>query len=160
MRTLAYITLAVFPVVALLGQDISTPQKRMASLDLARRLLTTESAIEAADTLESKTPFRLKIAAPEVAASVAVEVPEVVVTVADRDRLLLLAPRVIPTGSVQLGNTGMLLFGQKRLKVGDVIPIVFQSITYDLQITAIDRTTFTLRLNNEEIIRPIKPVSK
>jgi hypothetical protein len=154
MKALSYIPLFVLPAAALLGQDISTPQKRMASLDLARALLTTQQTIETAERLEGKNPFSPKVPVTEERSAV---VP-VAVAVADRDRLLLLAPQVTPSGSVFLGDTALLLFGQKRLKVGDTIPIVFQGVTYALQISAIERTTFTLRLNNEEITRPIKPV--
>ncbi|HSI09683.1 MAG: hypothetical protein ACAH89_03425 [Rariglobus sp.] len=153
MKAISYISFFVLPV-ALLGQDISTPQKRMASLDLARALLTTQQTIETAERLEGKNPFSPKIPVVEERTAV---VP-VAVAVADRERLLLLAPQVTPSGSVFLGDTALLLFGQKRLKVGDSIPIVFQGVTYALQISAIERTTFTLRLNNEEITRPIKPV--
>lgn len=155
MRVFDYTLLAVvLPVSAALGQDIATPQKRMVSLDLARTLLTTQSTIADADLLDSKNPFNPKPPAAKVNAAE----PSLVVAVADRDRLIALAPLVSPSGSVQLGDKAMLLFGQKRLKVGDSIPIVFQGATYELQISAIERTTFTLRLNNEEITRPIKPV--
>lgn len=156
MKTFHCLAIVVFPVGLMFGQEISTPQKRMASLDLARTLLTTQSTIETAERLEGQNPFNPKPTTSEVATSP--EASVVAVAVADRDRLAILAPMVTPTGSVQLGGKGMLLFGQKRLKVGDVVPIVFQDSTYELQISAIDRTTFTLRLNNEEITRPIKPV--
>lgn len=154
MKIISYIPALVLPALISLGQDISTPQKRMASLDLARELLTTQSTIESPEQLEGKNPFNPKPLAPAVGTAV---VPTVVV-VADRDRLLYLAAQVAPSGSIQLGGTPILLFGQKRLKVGDSIPIVFQGATYALQISAIERTTFTLRLNSEEITRPIKPV--
>jgi hypothetical protein len=154
MRTPALISVLVLSTGAVFAQDISTPQKRMATLDVARTLLTTQPLIEGADKLEKKNPFNVKTVVVEVTATT----PTVVTTIADRDRLIALAPLVAPSGSLQLGDKSMLLFGQKRLKVGDSIPIVFQGVTYDLQISAIERTTFTLRLNNEEITRPIKPV--
>jgi hypothetical protein len=154
MRTPALISVLVLSTGAVFAQDISTPQKRMATLDVARTLLTTQPLIEGADKLEKKNPFNVKPVVVEVTAAT----PAVVTTIADRDRLIALAPLVAPSGSLQLGDTAMLLFGQKRLKVGDSIPIVFQGVTYDLLISAIERTTFTLRLNNEEITRPIKPV--
>ncbi len=155
MRTPALISVLVLSTGAVCAQDISTPQKRMATLDVARTLLTTQPLIEGADKLEKKNPFNVKAAVVEVTTATT---PTVITTVADRDRLIALAPLVAPSGSLQLGDKSMLLFGQKRLKVGDSIPIVFQGVTYDLQISAIERTTFTLRLNNEEITRPIKPV--
>jgi hypothetical protein len=78
----------------------------------------------------------------------------------DRDILFNAAKSVAPSGSVKLGDTQLLLFGQKKLKVGDTLSIVFQGSSYELYITAIDRTSYTLRLNKEEITRPIKPENK
>src|SRR5690606_26631733 len=77
----------------------------------------------------------------------------------DRDVLMSIADNIKPSGMMKLGNTEILLFGQKKLKVGDSIPIVFQGATYEVYISGIERTSFTLRLNKEEIIRPIKPVN-
>jgi hypothetical protein len=158
MRLFAYIPLvAMLPVSVLTAQDIATPQKRMASLELAKTLLVTKSTIDTADQLNSKNPFNPKPPETDVSSS---SPTATVVVVADRDRLAALAPLVTPSGSFQIGGKAILLFGQKKFKVGDTIPIVFQGVTYELLISSIDRITFTLRLNNEEITRPIKSVVK
>jgi hypothetical protein len=76
----------------------------------------------------------------------------------DRELLEAMAPRIQPTGSFILGGNPLLTFpGAKRVKVGDVISVTFNDREYDIAITAIDRTNFTLRYRGEEITRPIKP---
>ena len=65
-----------------------------------------------------------------------------------------------PTGPPLKGGEPILLFGSRRLKVGDRLTVTYEGADYDLDLTAITRTTFTLRLNREEITRPIKPGKK
>jgi hypothetical protein len=76
----------------------------------------------------------------------------------DRDLLEAMAPRIQPTGMVTLGGNPLLIFpGAKRVRVNDVITVTFNDREYDITITAIDRTNFTLRYRGEELTRPIKP---
>ena len=77
----------------------------------------------------------------------------------DRQILEAIAPRVTPDGTAILPRTGepVLFFRQKKLKVGDHLTITFDGRDYEVEITAIDRTTFTMRLNSAEITRPIQP---
>jgi hypothetical protein len=74
----------------------------------------------------------------------------------DRQILEAIAPRVDPTGSVRIGDTDYLLFGQKRLKVGEKLTITYEGSVYAVEITAIERNNFRIRLNSEELVRPIK----
>jgi hypothetical protein len=61
----------------------------------------------------------------------------------------------------------MLVRGEPRLmlpgrsvKIGDKFTVTYSGVDYVLELTAIDRTNFTLRLNGEAITRPIKPEKK
>ena len=56
-----------------------------------------------------------------------------------------------------MGSERLLSIGKKRLKTGDRLTVNFEGQDYTLELVAIDRTNFTLRLNREEITRPIKP---
>ncbi|TSJ79220.1 hypothetical protein [Rariglobus hedericola] len=139
------------------ASDIAAPQKRTEVLDLARKLLTTKSVETSVDDIARKNPFNplpvvVESSGPDKADSPA----PVVVGTSDRDILAAIAEGVRPTGTMKLGDTQFLLFGQKKLKVGDVLPIVFQDTSYELELVGVDRTSFTLRLNKEEITRPIK----
>jgi hypothetical protein len=153
MRLPATLGALYLSIVSLCAQDVSSPQKRNDSLDLARKLLTSKPVhIDAAEVM-SKNPFNPQAPVPE-----AVEAtPSSPVVIADRDLLAALSSGLSPSGAIRMGDTQYLLFGQKKFKVGDVLPIVFQGVTHELVVADIQQTSFTLRLKNEEITRPIKP---
>lgn len=75
----------------------------------------------------------------------------------DSDFLREIASRVQPSGTLILGGEPLLIFGKKRLRVGDRFTVSYEGTDYSLDLVAIDHSTFTLRLNQEEITRPIKP---
>jgi hypothetical protein len=152
MKYIALIILSVM-MSSLSAQDIADPQKRMASLDIVRTLLTTQVLDQTPEELNRKNPFNpIQVVRRDEAAAPVIKNSE-------RDILTMAAGQINPSGSAQLGDTSILLFGQKKLKVGDTIPIVFQGVTYELVISVVDRTYFSLRLNDEEITRPIKPAA-
>jgi hypothetical protein len=138
--------------------DIGSPQKRMVTVDLARTLLTTKPYAGGPDYIARHDPFNpMK---PVLDAPVTKSAAGAPVQLVDRDLLVNIASTITPSGTIKVGDTQILLLSQKRLKVGDSISIVFQGVAYELQITGIERTSFTLRLNQEEITRPIKSVNK
>src|SRR5690606_1412775 len=73
-----------------------------------------------------------------------------------RDLLAAIAGQIKVTGSAVLGGQPILLSSRNRYKVGDPIEATYEGKTVTVIISAIDRTTFTLRLNGEEFTRPIK----
>lgn len=73
----------------------------------------------------------------------------------DRDLLKALAQRVAPSGTMRLGDESLLIFGSKRLRVGDTVSVSYDGIEYKLEVAAIEGVTFTLRLNRAEITRRI-----
>jgi hypothetical protein len=75
----------------------------------------------------------------------------------DHEILNEIARRVTPSGTFSIGGVRYLQFSKKRLKVGDSLTVTHEGQDYVLELTAIDATNFTLRLNREEITRPIKP---
>ncbi|HVS51893.1 MAG TPA: hypothetical protein VHD62_06010 [Opitutaceae bacterium] len=76
----------------------------------------------------------------------------------NRELLEAIAARIQPTGSFIIGGEPLLTFpNAKRVRKGNVITVSYNDQTYDLELVAIDRTTFTLRYRGEEITRPIKP---
>lgn len=75
----------------------------------------------------------------------------------DRAVLEMVAARIPSLGMISLGGKPQLLLGNgKRAGVGDVFTVTDGDRDYDLEIVAIDRTTFTLRYRGEEITRAIK----
>ena len=75
----------------------------------------------------------------------------------NHDLLQKLATFIKPSGVVQFGGPPMLLFHEKKLKVGDNLKITVEGVDYSVTISAIDQTSFKIRLNGEEVTRPIKP---
>ena len=97
------------------------------------------------------------------AAAAAVSIPVAVagtpaaakVAAGDRELLAAIAPQIRATGSLLFGGEFQLYIGKNRFKVGDHFTVLFEGSEHELELIAIDRTTFTLRLNQEELTRPI-----
>jgi hypothetical protein len=75
----------------------------------------------------------------------------------EADLLERIADRVVPSGTLTLNGEPLLIFSQKRLRVGDRLTVTYEGRDYNLELTAIQRFTFTLRLNRAEITRRINP---
>lgn len=144
--------------------DVLPANRREATVNLARELLEHRKyAVKPADAVSPFAPPAFDEPDPEElraqreAAANAAAASASARPAGDRDVLDRLAELIVPSGIVRLGGREILLFGQKKLKVGDRLTITFEGSDYDLDITAIGATTFTLRYNREEITRSIKP---
>jgi len=165
--------LAVFALVAgsALAQqksDLLPPAKRRPVVEMAQRLAQqpTPPPLPAELNLPfnpaafgQPDPEELRaLAAAKAAAAASTTAAAVAAKPStDRDFLSLIAARIMPSGTLILGGEPLLIFGKKRLRLGDHLTVTYENQDYDLELIAIDRTTFTLRLNHEEITRPIKP---
>jgi hypothetical protein len=162
MKTYLLFASALFAPLVIMGQDsgdIISSAKRMDTINLARNLLTVIPAGDSDEDIARKNPFNP--VQPVIHTTDSAKPVDVAVAAAgDRDILLSAIDGITPSGTMQLGDTQFLLFGQKKLKVGDSISIMFQGAAYELQISAVERSSFTLRLNTEEITRPIKSTNK
>jgi hypothetical protein len=125
--------------------DIASPAKRVATIDLAEKLGKLHIPPEAKVAEGVTNPFDPS----------ALSGPSSSHPISDHDIIAVLAGQLNPTGTVVLGGEPYLLFGQKRIKVGEKIPISFENAVYDLEIVAIERITFTVRYNREELSRPV-----
>jgi hypothetical protein len=161
---LCFIGLAVAAAKSV-QSDINGPEKRRALVDLATKL--TKPATVAALSSDLVSPFNPpgfdltdeeeRRAAAAAANSGKVVAPKVV---NDRDTLEQLASKLNPTGTIIAGadsSRWILNFGKQAVKVGTHFTVTLNGQDYDLELVSIDRTTFTLRLNREEITRSIKP---
>ncbi len=137
--------------------DLIAPAKRAAVVEQARAFVTISEGEALPETLNN--PFspnafsRAGIPAPAAnpAAPVELRGPS-----SDQDLLELIAPSITPSGTMIVGGQSLLLFGQKKVKEGDALPITFQDVPYVLFITRIQPASFTLRLNDAQLTRPIK----
>jgi len=131
-------------------------QERTLTLALARELLSTDETDRAAAMAQIRDPFEVMLANVPVQATTSVEVVPMAPRYNDRQILEAIAPKVIPTGSARVGTTDYLLFGQKRLKQGEKLTITYEGSAYLIEIVSIERNNFRIRLNSEELVRPIK----
>jgi hypothetical protein len=83
-----------------------------------------------------------------------------VAAVTDREQLAAIAAKIPARGSVIVGNVPRLVIDSKFVKIGAKFTVTYSGVDYVLELIAIDSTTFTLRMNGEEITRPIKPAAK
>ncbi len=132
-------------------------KERTQTLALAKQLLIVEQGDYSAEMAQMRNPFEVMLAnVPVAAASTSVEVVPVAARYNDRQVLEAIAPKVNPTGTARIGTTDYLLFGQKRLKEREMLTITYEGSAYLIEIVSIERNNFTIRLNSEELVRPIK----
>lgn len=173
MKTLRLIApLALLASVALAADvaPVVAPPKRTESLATAQKLLATRDAAAPAGLAD---PFHSEAfantAATSGTAAAGSQVPGGPIGSGaagattrpgaprgTRDLLQAIGDALRPSGYIVMGGSPSLSFGQKRVKPGGTLTITFEGVEYTLEVTAIDRTNFTLRLNNEEYTRPIK----
>lgn len=167
MKTLLRFTLLLLGPLYLAGADeVVSPAKRQASVTAAEQLLATKDAALPAGTINPFRPEafaeavagtgRAGVAAPSAGSETSGPVARPAGPRTDRDVLAAIAAGLKPSGFFVLSGQPTLVFGQKRVKAGSPLTITFEGVEYTLEVTAINRTNFTLRLNREEFTRPIK----
>jgi len=141
--------------------DLVSPSKRAATVELAQKLgarVKPNSILLAKDIINPFNPPGFDGPdAEELAAIAAAKASKPTQRRSSHDLLVEIASQMSPTGSAILGGESFLLFGQKKMKVGDKITITFEGGVYEVEVTSIERTNFTIRLNRDEYTRPIKP---
>jgi hypothetical protein len=141
-----------------LGQEaVSNPTKRQTTLDLATRLLAPQESPAAALPADLVDPFNPPGFRAQ-STTIGGRPGETAHAIAsDREILQKIATQIKPSGMLMFGGQPLLLFREKKLKVGDSLTITFEGTDYVVVIAGIDQTSFKIRLNGEEITRPIKP---
>lgn len=146
------------------ADTVTPPAKRQEALDKGRKLMAPREIVPV-----TVDPFHPEAFAQTVAGMGRVTNPTPSASGADagrapvpagprsnRDLLQAIATSLKPSGYIVLGGQPSLSFGQKRVKPGGLLTITFEGAEYTVEIKSIDRTNFTLRLNNEEFTRTIK----
>jgi hypothetical protein len=165
---MAGLMLAAMPVVAQAAahtrkppeSDLASADVRRVSVDLALSLAKQEMPGPLPDSLPQPfNPAGFNRVARE---ERPVETGSVTTAkvLGDRELLAAIAAHITPSGTFIFGGVPLLQFGKKYIKRGDHLTVTHEGQDYVLELTAIDDTNFTLRLNREEITRPIKPAKK
>lgn len=163
---IAGLLLAVLPAAAFAARvnpDIPPPQKRQATVAVSERL--AEKRTPTALPADLASPFnppnfeRPEQGDPANAPVVRGPSPKPAARVRTaRETLETLAAQINPSGMMMLRDTPRLVIGNKPFEVGTRFTASYNNQDYELELVAIDRTTFTLRYRGEELTRPIKPV--
>ncbi|MFM8334972.1 MAG: hypothetical protein ACKODK_05385 [Opitutaceae bacterium] len=77
--------------------------------------------------------------------------------VTPRETLEAIAAQITPSGTMVFRGKPRLLIAGKPFEVGTRFTASFNNEDYELELVAIERTTFTLRYRGEDVTRPIKP---
>ena len=153
--------------------DVVAPPKRQQTVDVATRLTRQPAPVPVgADLLspfnppnfEQPDPEELKAnaaagirAAGQAGPGGPVAPAKPAGPVGDRELLEVIAARIQPTGSVNIRGKPLLTFPGKTVGVGQSFLVTYNGQDHELELIAVERTTFTVRLRGEEITRPIKP---
>jgi hypothetical protein len=151
--------------------DLMPPLKRQTTVDAADRLVRRKAPpptpadmaspfnpadFDKPDPSEVPVASGPKPAGPSGAGGTTVAAPAG--PTSDRETLETLAAQITPSGVIMLRGAPRLIFANKPFEVGTRFTASYNNQDYELELVAIDRTTFTLRYRGEEITRPIKPV--
>jgi hypothetical protein len=151
--------------------DLVPPLKRQTSVDTAERLSRRPPPtplpadmpspfnpvdFDKPDPTEVPAPVGPRPSTPVAggAATAAQPIPPAT----DRQTLETLASQITPSGMITRGATPRLIFANRQFEVGTRFTASYNGQDYELELVAIDRTTFTLRYRGEDVTRPIKPV--
>ncbi|QYM79566.1 hypothetical protein K0B96_02815 [Horticoccus luteus] len=139
--------------------DVPPPADRAPVIELARRLAQPPKVEPlAVDLPQPFNPPGFDLPDPsERRPTAAPAAGEPAAPVTDRQVLEKIAARIRPSGLVIINGESLLIFGQKRLKVGDHLIVTLDKTDYDVEITAIDSAGYSLRLNRDEITRSLNP---
>jgi len=146
-QTLSFSGLTLLSLSVLAKSDLTTPEQRRDSVNRAMAL--TQPAPPVPFPADGRNPFlppQEKRAATQTKRALS----------GDREILTAIAGRIVPSGVMQdLDGHPILLLREKKLKVGDYLTITFEGTDYMIELAAIDHSSFTLRLNKEEITQPL-----
>jgi len=149
---------------AAITSDISAPAQRRAAVETASRLADlTVVAVAPKTVINPFNPAAFNQPdAEELRAIAAARAAEAAALAKNKPKtgaelLDLLAQDIAPSGTVSMGGEEILIIGPKQFRVGDRLAIKRDEQTYDVEIAGISHSTFTLRLNHDEITRRIQP---
>lgn len=152
----------VAPVLGLVVSataQISSPESREALLERAERLTMAKvdpgMGESLADTKDPFYPGRTPAAGSQPVAGNSTAGAEKRST-PDSVILREATEHIRPTGVMQFGQETLLLFGERRVKVGDFLSVQHKGQKYRLEVMKADSRGFILRLNDELISKRIK----
>jgi hypothetical protein len=151
---------------ARIESEIAPPEKRHAAVDkailIAKQAKSAPLPAAALGTPFAPPGFDLTDAEEAAAAAAAARLanqgnPAIPPPPSDRQLLEEIVSKIRPSGTATIGSTPLLMFGKRYVKTGAHFTVTYKGTDYDLELTQIDGTNFTLRYKSDEITRPIQP---
>lgn len=176
LLSLVILALAAFPLRALAARgsaEVHPPQRRAASVALAEQLAKVQPVaplpgdlvspfappdFDKPDPAELLAAQRTATANAARGGAAATQKKAPAAAAGDRETLEKLAAQIQPSGAFALRGVQRLMINGKSFEVGTRFTATYNNLDYELELAAIDRTTFTLRYRGAEITRPIKLV--
>lgn len=159
---LFFVALPAAAFAAAAKSDIQPPLKRQDTVTAAEKLANRVVLTPLSAGLVSpfNPPGFDKPEATEVAPNQIAAAPtEAPPPPGDREILEILAAQLTPTGTItHFDGKPRLVMGSKRFEIGTTFTVTYNNQDYELELVAIDRTTFALRYRGEQLTRPIKSV--
>ena len=141
---------------ARIESDISPTEKRKASVERAVPPLPEALSLPFAPPGFDLTDAEEAAAAAAAARLANAQNPSAPAPPSDHQLLEEIVAKVRPSGTVYMGGQPLLMFGKRYVKTGTHFTVTYKGNDYDLELTQIDGTNFTLRYRSDEITRPIK----
>jgi hypothetical protein len=162
---IAFLGVAAPRASARVESEIAPPDKRRLSVEKAAQIAhrSSASALPATLNLPFAPPsFDLTDAEEAAAAAAAARLANsgsslLPAPPSDHELLAEISAKVRPSGTATLGGHPLLMFGKRFVKTGSHFTVTYKGNDYDLELTQIDGTNFTLRYKSDEITRPIQP---
>ena len=143
------------------GVDLTSPKLREATVAKAQALVESQKApVVLVSPLPN--PFvRVPLKKPDDTQeeTVSAGASKVIPALSGVELLTRLAAMIPATGTVNLNGAPILLLSQKRLKVGDSLTISFEDKDYEVLITSISPTAFTISRGSHSYTRPLRLAS-
>jgi hypothetical protein len=177
MRTPRYLIPALWGILAVgllaskafarVESEVSTVEKRRAEVDKARKIakptkaeplpvmLVLPFAPEGFDLTDAEEAAAADAARRQ--ANAATGVPAGPAPPSDHELLESIMSKIKPGGTAVLMGHPILMIGNKFMKIGAHFTVTYKGADYDLELTQIEGSNFTLRYKSEEITRPIQP---
>jgi hypothetical protein len=160
----AFVGVIVPTARARVDSEIAPPEKRHLSVDKATALAKQQKAVPLPATLSlpfAPPGFDLTDAEEAAAAAAAAALankgnPAIPAPPSDRQLLSEIVSKIRPSGTVDVGGKLLLWIGKSFVKTGAHFTVTYKGADYDLELTQIDTTNFTLRYKSDEITRPIQ----
>ena len=133
--------------------DLVQPQKRQVAVAIAQQLARAPSA----DTLpmDLANPFNPTDFAGQQrqAAAATSSATQILLPPTDEETLQLLVSLIPSAATMSHQGKQVLIIGGRPIGIGQVLTVPYKNQDYDLEITAITETTFTLRYGDAELTR-------